>query len=85
MKAIKKASEVLHPLKAKCLALERENLRLHRKAAQLEARLVSVRSGTIARLESTPPQKLSDEELTYLIRKAQQGDAGPRKAAPRRR
>ncbi|MCX6921934.1 MAG: hypothetical protein NT154_01755 [Verrucomicrobia bacterium] len=85
MKAKKKALEALPPLDAKCLALNLENLRLQRKIAKLEAQLVSERSGTIARLENTPPEKLSDEELTYLIRKAEQQDAGPKKEAPRRR
>jgi len=71
MSAIQKSSAVTRALEAKCLALERENLKLHRRIAKLEADLVSARNGEIARLENTPPEKLTDEELTYLIRKSE--------------
>ncbi len=85
MKTRKTSSQGLHALKAKCLALERENLRLHRQIAKLEAQVVSARSGTIARFESTAPEKLTDDELTYLVRKGQEEDAARGKEARRRR
>ena len=72
MKTKEKARECQQALKAKCLALEQENLRLHRKIAKLEARVVSASNGMIARLENTPPDKLTNEELTYLIRKGEE-------------
>jgi len=73
-----KAPEIQRTLKAKCLALEEENLRLHRKIAKLEAQVVSARNGVIARLENTPPDNLTDEELTYLIRKGQKKRPTPK-------
>jgi hypothetical protein len=72
MKAKDKARECQQALKAKCLALEQENLRLHRKIAKLEAQVVSAGNGTLARLENTPSDKLTDEELTYIIRKGEE-------------
>lgn len=60
-------SEEIRALKAKYQALEAENLRLHRKIAKLEAELVSTRNGLIARLEITPPEKLTDEQLAFLV------------------
>ena len=63
-------SEKNRALSAKCQELEAENLRLHRKIAKLEAQLVSAKNGLIARLENTPPEKLTDEQLTFLIQKS---------------
>ena len=71
MNTKRKTTETLRELKAKCVALEEENLRLHRKIAKLEAEVVSARNGLIAQLENTPPDKLTDEELTYIIRRSQ--------------
>jgi hypothetical protein len=47
-------------------ALERENLRLQRKIATLEAQLVSARNGFIARHEYRPPGGLSEADIEAL-------------------
>jgi hypothetical protein len=59
-----KAPPSLRALQAKRLALEHEDLRLHRRITELEAEVISARNGMLARLENTPPDKLTDEELT---------------------
>jgi hypothetical protein len=71
MKANEKVLQGPKTLQAKCHALEQENLRLHRKIAKLEAQLISARNGLIAGMENTPPDKLTDAQLTYLIAKSE--------------
>ena len=73
-----KAPENVRALKAKCLAFEEENLRLHRKIARLEAEVVSARNGMIARLENTPPDELTDAELRQFIRIGQKKRNSPK-------
>ncbi|HWV99846.1 MAG TPA: hypothetical protein VNZ64_09165 [Candidatus Acidoferrum sp.] len=71
-----KRSEEVRALKAKCEALEAENLRLHRKIAKLEAQLISARNGIMAHLENTPAEKLTKPQLANLAAK------GPTKSHP---
>jgi len=60
-------------------ALEAENLRLHRTIASLKAQLISARNGVLARLENTPPDELSDAELTQIIRQKSKSRRGKKK------
>ena len=68
MKTKEKARECQQAPKGKWLALQQENLRLHRKIAKLEAQVVSARNGTLARLEKTSFDKLTDEQLERIAR-----------------
>ena len=51
-------------------ALERENLRLQRKIATLEAQLISARNGATARFEYRPPGGLSEADLLAIEQSA---------------